>query len=54
MSSAKGSLSIDQLKKEIQSGEVETVIVAITDMQGRLQGKRLHADYFLSDVLAHC
>jgi glutamine synthetase len=53
MSSAKGSLSIDQLKKEIQSGEVETVIVAITDMQGRLQGKRLHADYFLSDVLAH-
>ena len=29
------------------------MIVAFTDMQGRLQGKRLHAQYFLDDVLAH-
>ena len=29
------------------------MVVAFTDMQGRLQGKRLHAEYFLDDVLAH-
>jgi len=29
------------------------VLVAITDMQGRLQGKRLHAQYFLDVVLDH-
>ena len=32
-------------------GEVDTVVIAFTDMQGRLQGKRLHARYFLDVVL---
>lgn len=49
----KPALTLEQLKKDIESGAIETVIVAITDMQGRLQGKRLHADYFLTDVLDH-
>lgn len=53
MPETKGPLSLAQLKKDIESGAIHTVIVAITDMQGRLQGKRLHADYFLSDVLAN-
>lgn len=53
MAATKAPLSLEQLKKDIESGAIHTVIVAITDMQGRLQGKRLHADYFLSDVLAH-
>lgn len=53
MEATRPALSLDQLKKDIESGVTDTVIVAITDMQGRLQGKRLHADYFLSDVLAH-
>ena len=35
------------------AGEVDTVIVAFTDMQGRLQGKRLHGHYFLDHVLEH-
>ena len=35
----------------IAAGEIDTVIVAFTDMQGRLQGKRLHAEYFLDEVL---
>ena len=35
------------------TGEIDTVVVAFTDMQGRLQGKRLHAEYFLDEVLAH-
>ena len=32
-------------------GEIDTVVVAFTDMQGRLQGKRLHAAYFVDVVL---
>ena len=47
------SLSMDELRDDIEHGRIDTVIVAITDMQGRLQGKRLHAPYFLDDVLAH-
>ncbi|HET6561181.1 MAG TPA: glutamine synthetase family protein [Marmoricola sp.] len=44
-------LSVDDLKKRISGGEVDTVVVAFTDMQGRLQGKRLHGQYFLDHVL---
>ncbi|MBZ5739935.1 glutamine synthetase family protein [Nocardioides mangrovi] len=37
----------------IQSGDIDTVVVAFTDMQGRLQGKRLHARYFADVVVGH-
>lgn len=50
---ATAPMSIESLIAKIHAGEIHTVIVAITDMQGRLQGKRLDADYFLSDVLQH-
>ena len=40
-------LSLDRLRELIGDGAVDTVVVAFTDMQGRLQGKRLHASYFL-------
>ncbi|MCI9888720.1 glutamine synthetase [Micrococcales bacterium 31B] len=46
-------LTVEQLKQLITEGVVDTVIAGFTDMQGRLQGKVLHASYFLSDVLAH-
>ncbi len=46
-------LTIDDLLARISSGEVDTVITAFTDMQGRLQGKRLHAEFFRDHVLAH-
>lgn len=46
-------LTVDELKTRINSGEIDTVVVAITDMQGRLQGKRVHAGHFLTDVLGH-
>ena len=39
-------LSLVQLEELITTGEIDTVILAFTDMQGRLQGKRLHAAYF--------
>lgn len=46
-------LSLDDLKRRIAEGHVDTVIVAFTDMQGRLQGKRLHGHYFLDFVVDH-
>ncbi|WP_299441528.1 glutamine synthetase family protein [uncultured Phycicoccus sp.] len=44
-------LTLEQLRADIADGTVDTVIVAFTDMQGRLQGKRLHGAYFLDHVL---
>jgi len=45
-------LSFEELKALIGRGEVDTVIVAFTDMQGRLLGKRLHAEFFLEEIEA--
>jgi len=46
-------LALDELRGQVASGAVDTVLVGLTDMQGRLQGKRLHAQYFLDVVLEH-
>ncbi len=46
-------LPVDDLRALVESGEIDTVVVAFTDMQGRLQGKRLHANFFLDTVLEH-
>jgi glutamine synthetase len=46
-------LTVEDLRRQVEHGDVDTVLVAITDMQGRLQGKRLHARYFLDVVLEH-
>jgi glutamine synthetase len=46
-------LSLNQLRESVAAGAVDTVVVAITDMQGRLQGKRCHARYFLDEVVPH-
>ena len=46
-------LDIETLRAEIEAGRIDTVAVSITDMQGRLQGKRIHAQYFLDEVLSH-
>jgi glutamine synthetase len=46
-------LSVEALRRSVDRGDMDTVLVAFTDMQGRLQGKRLHAQYFLDVVLEH-
>ena len=46
-------LTLERLKDLIGSGVVDTVVIAFTDMQGRLQGKRLHAAYFTDVVVDH-
>jgi glutamine synthetase len=53
MSAPTGYLSLDQLRDAVADGHVDTVIVAFTDMQGRLVGKRVSARLFLEDVAAH-
>jgi glutamine synthetase len=42
-----GKLSFNDLKKAAKSGAIDTVVVAMVDMQGRLIGKRFQADYFV-------
>ncbi len=46
-----GMLSLAQLEAAVRAGEIDTVILAFTDMQGRLAGKRLSAEYYLDDVV---
>lgn len=46
-------LSAEGLVTKIDEGVIDTVVVAFTDMQGRLQGKRLHGAYFRDQVLGH-
>lgn len=43
-------LSYPELRELASTGEIDTVVVAFTDMQGRLMGKRLHVDFFLEQV----
>ena len=46
-------MTLDELKAEIAAGDIDTVLLALTDMQGRLQGKRLTAPWFLQSVVGH-
>ena len=46
-------MKLDDLKGAVADGTVDTVLLAICDMEGRLQGKRLTAAHFLDAVLEH-
>ncbi|MBB1252111.1 glutamine synthetase family protein [Streptomyces alkaliterrae] len=46
-------LAVDELTDLVEAGEIDTVVLAFTDMQGRLQGKRFAARFFLDEVLDH-
>jgi glutamine synthetase len=48
-----GRLDLDTLRSEVEAGRMDTVLLAMTDMQGRLQGKRLTATHFLDEVVEH-
>ncbi len=43
---ANAMLSLGDLKREIAAGTIDTVVAAMVDMQGRLIGKRFHAQFF--------
>lgn len=42
-----GNLTLDALAEMVRAGTIDTVIMAQVDMQGRLMGKRFHANHFL-------
>jgi len=46
-------MTLDDLKAAVASGAVDTVLLALTDMEGRLQGKRMAATHFLDEVAGH-
>jgi len=46
-----GMLTVEQLRAQVHSGAVDTVIVAFTDHYGRLMGKRFEAGFFLECTL---
>ncbi|NLT53511.1 MAG: glutamine synthetase [Actinomycetales bacterium] len=43
-------LPYEKLEANVASGHVDTVLVVFADLQGRLQGKRVHAQHFLGRV----
>jgi len=43
-----GMLDFETLKAEVAAGRIDTVVVCMTDMQGRLIGKRFHAEFFVN------
>lgn len=51
-----GNLSFEQLKKDVKGGAIDTVLVCMVDMQGRLMGKRFTAQHFIADAHdeTHC
>src|SRR5437868_3037742 len=44
-------LELDELRERIGAGDVDTVLVAFPDLQGRLMGKRVTGHYFLDHVV---
>ncbi len=45
---ATGMLTLEELKHEVQLGNIDTVVAAMVDLQGRLIGKRFHAEFFVN------
>src|SRR6478609_4833383 len=45
--------TLEELEAAVEDGTVDTVLLALTDMQGRLQGKRLHGRHFVDEVAPH-
>src|SRR2546430_16189700 len=53
MAARAGMVTVDRLRELVDGGEIDTVLLALVDMQGRLQGKRCGAEYFLNEVVPH-
>ncbi|MCK5934788.1 MAG: glutamine synthetase [Fulvimarina manganoxydans] len=49
-------LSFSALKEKVREGTIDTVLVCMVDMQGRLMGKRFHAEEFVETAHheTHC
>ena len=49
-------MTFEEFKVQVSNGQIDTVLVCMIDMQGRLMGKRFHAEAFLemADGETHC
>ena len=47
-----GNLTLEALRAKVATGEIDTVLACIVDMQGRLIGKRFHAQHFIDGGLS--
>jgi glutamine synthetase len=45
-------MKLTELEQAVREGSLDTVVVAFTDMQGRLMGKRVHGEYFVEQGVA--
>jgi glutamine synthetase len=45
-------LTLKELEGAVADGTIDTIVVAFTDMQGRLMGKRVHGEHFVAENLA--
>jgi glutamine synthetase len=46
-------MKLEDLRKAVDDGSIDTVLLCIADMEGRLQGKRMTARHFLDEVVEH-
>ncbi|MBX3013023.1 MAG: glutamine synthetase [Caldilineaceae bacterium] len=50
MTMLRGMLTVEELQQQVATGAIDTVVVAFTDLYGRLMGKRFDAEFFLEDI----
>ena len=48
-----GKISVDELTALVSAGDIDTIVTAVCDMQGRLVGKRVTGQFFIDHCLAH-
>ncbi len=46
-------LTLKELETDVRSGAIDTVLLVLTDMQGRLMGKRVHGSFFVDEIARH-
>jgi len=51
MSQVRGMIEKDEIEGLIEGGQIDTVLMVLTDLQGRLVGKRLTGGFFVHDIL---
>jgi glutamine synthetase len=52
-SKIEGMLTVDDLRRRVDEGDIDTVLLMFTDAYGRQLGKRLDARFFLEQPAAH-
>ena len=53
MATRPGKIDLRELESLVEKGEIDTIVLAFTDMQGRLIGKRVSANFFVDEIAAH-